>query len=723
MKAFNKYLVLVFFISASTLTFGQSGAFQGAQRAFSKFNFQRAADILKKVVDKDPSNVAAKEKLADSYRLLNRTEDAEYWYGQLAQAPNPKPIHLYYYAQYLKSNGKYDDARTYYDAYFKLIPGDFSGADNAMNSALYSSLSQDNPAYNVSLLNINSKGFDFSPVYYRDGIVFVSNRGAAGVVKRTDEWTQGRFLDLFYAKKNDDGTLSNVVKLKGEQPNRKYHEGSCTFSQDFNEIYFTRNAYVKCKTQKSADKTVKLKIFHAEYNSLKKSWVNLSELPFDNKEYSVAHPSLSKDGNSLFFISEMPGGEGETDLYVSYKQGNTWGAPVNLGKGVNTPGREMFPFIGDDGCLYFASDGRMGLGGLDIYKASLANNVWGNVVNLGAPVNSNKDDFGYIMAADGKSGYMNSNRAGTNGEDDLYYFTREPEQCLEGVVLDAKTNQKIQGVKVEVLNLETKTSGVAGEFTFCPIRPNTRYTIIASKEGYRKNSIEVTSPPKGNLNVKIPIRKNENIDMTVNVTEEGKPKSDVSIVLTDLSTGRQFPCKTGVEGSCIYGLQPNKQYELIISANSSDPKCSYGRIVRKVSTVGKTAPSNIYENINLKLICQGVIIEIPDIYYDLGKYNVRPDAAIQLDKVVQMMKDYPNMTIELRSHTDCRAGDAFNMKLSQNRAKAALNYIVSKGISAGRMTAKGYGESMLKIVCDPCKTGCSEAQHQMNRRTEMKILK
>jgi len=728
MKPIKKSILLLLLVIVTITIKAQSGAEKSANRAFADFKFNRAIDILQHVVEKDPNNLAAKEKLADAYRLINNSTSAETAYGVLASLPNPNPIHVFYYAQFLKENGKLEEAAKYYDMYHKLVPTDSRGTDNAMHQSKLAGLMEPNTAFVLSPTNINTAAWEFSPVYFKDGIVYVTNSGKDGAVKRIDNWTNSRFFDLYFAKKSNENTFESPNKIKGIQPNRKYHDGSATFSADFKEIYFTRNNYVKSKTQKSADKIVKLEVFKASYNETDNKWVDITALPFNNKEFNIAHPSLSRDGKKLYFISDMPGGKGETDIYVSTKDGNNWGAPVNLGKEINTPGKEMFPFIADDGTLYFSSDGRMGLGGLDIYVASYNNGQWGNVENLGAPINSNKDDFGYVMNEEGKLGYISSNRDGGMGEDDIYAFTRDPKQCIEGFVYNAKTNERIDGAKIEIINMADMNTSNNGEFKGCPVTAGMKYQVLVSKQGYRKNTIEVTIPATGNAKVEVPLRKIENIDLTVTVTEKDKGLMKGAIItLKDKKTGRLFPCTTLEEGSCIFGLQPNSNYEITITAPSAKAGCSYGTEVRQVTTVGKIAPSTMSEQVTLSALCEGEIVEIPNIYYDLNKFNIRADAAAQLDNfVIPIMNKYPNMIVEIRSHTDCRASAAYNLKLSQNRANAAVAYLISRGISPARMTAKGYGESVLKNGCS-CEGGltstCTEEEHQKNRRTEFKILK
>ncbi len=721
-----KYLLLAitFFVFTSQVTIAQSGAIKRADKLTSNFDFVKASEILKRIVNKDPANGPAKEKLANCYRILNNTAEAEFWYAQLKAMPNAKPEVILQYAQLLKANKKYELANEMYDTYYRFVPSDVRGEDNTKNAKKMTDLLADNPSFTVTPVSVNTENYDFSPVFFKDGILFVSNSNRSSSVSRKDVWTQNKFFDIYYSKKSSDGALEKPQVLKGNEPNRKYHEASASASADSKEIFFTRNLYVKSKVRKSKDKKVKLGIFKANYNDEKNEWVDLTELPFNNAEYSIAHPSISQDGKRLYFISDMPGGEGETDVYVSYKEGANWGAPINLGKGVNTPGKEMFPYIAEDGTLFFASDGWMGLGGLDVFYSSYSNGKWAKAGNIGAPINTNKDDFGLIFEKGMKSGYLSSNREGGKGSDDIYYFTYNASSCLNVVVLDEKTKMPIKGADVEVVGLRKFKSEDKGETKACPTTSGNSYSVSASKSGYKKATQEVTAPGFGDATVTLLLKKADNIDLVVNVkNEKGQAVSGAIILLKDLKTGKSFPCTAGQEGSCTYGLQPNANYEVMVSAKSDVAECIYSKEIFEVSTVGKTAPLSIVKEVTIKKLCENQVIEIPDIYYDLNKFNIRPDAAIQLNRVVELLSDNPGMTIELRSHTDCRSDDSYNMKLSQNRAEAAVAYISSRGINRNRMTAKGYGESMPKINCSPCKEGCTEVEHQMNRRTEFKIIK
>jgi len=268
------------------------------------------------------------------------------------------------------------------------------------------------PEMTVAALEMNSPYDDYSPSFYKDGFIFSSDRGGVDANKMYD--VTGRpFCDLYFSPSEGD-LQHSVSDLWGGSINTEYHEGNG------NKVYFTRDNYFKRKLTPSSDDIVQLKLFVAERENEEGKWEIVDEIPFNNDDYSVMHPSLSDDGNALYFASTMPGGYGESDLYVSYRVGSSWGTPENLGPEINSEGRDQFPFIATDGTLYYATDGIAGLGGLDIFKSRLVDGNWASPKNMGAPLNSNADDFGLIMETESRSGYFTSRRAGGSGLDDIY---------------------------------------------------------------------------------------------------------------------------------------------------------------------------------------------------------------------------------------------------------------------------------------------------------------
>ncbi|MFN8308494.1 MAG: OmpA family protein [Chitinophagales bacterium] len=719
---FKKYSIALLALAITVAGFAQNPKTKSADRYFKAFNFSEAADAYRAAMKKNPNDMSIKERLARTYVLLDDHVNAEALYGEIVKVPNSQAINKLYYGLELRANGKYDQAAAAFTEYAQINPGDGRGKELANGADKMTALAVDSKVFTISPLpNINSAANDMGAGFWKDGIVFSSNKGRGAAVLRTDVWTGRNFYEMYASSGDNAGR-----KLKGV--NGKYHEGPATFTPDGKEMYFTRSNYVKSKVKKSKDKIVKLKIMHANWNEAKGKWENVTEVPFSNNEYSVGHPTLSKDGRRMFFMSDMPGGYGETDLYVSYKDGINWGPPINLGKNVNTAGREMFPFMAEDGTLYFSSDARTGLGGLDIYSANYSGGEWNGVQNLGAPVNTKSDDFGFIIDAKNENGYLTSNRAGGKGEDDIYKFKKEG-ITLCGTVVDARSNAPLPGSEVKLFEgtelKATKTAGAKGDFCFQAL-PNKSYKVNATQKEYEPNGTSVTTG-KANQQVQIPLSKTGGIDLNVCVNEKGKGTAIGSTVeLTNLATGEKKTCTITADCKCKFDLQPETDYEVCATKVSANPNGSYDRPCRKISTKGKVAPASLYENLELTYLEEGMVIRIENLYYDLAKWNIRPDAAIQLNKVVELMRKFPNMEIELSSHTDCRASIKYNDELSTKRAKSCVDYLIQNGIEGRRMVAAGYGERKLVNGC-ACegaqKSTCTEAQHQENRRTEFKILK
>ncbi|HEY8401951.1 MAG TPA: hypothetical protein VIK89_11850, partial [Cytophagaceae bacterium] len=376
-----------------------------ADRLFEEFAYASAIDLYLQVLNRDKSNDQVKLKIAESYRMLNQTKEAEIWYEKVMTSSITQPIHKFYYAQMLVSNGKYEEGRKWFEEYKRQVS--HSELANNMIEALLSinSFYEDSLTYPVKELKINTPHADFSPVYYEDGILFVSGRTKNVFVKALNTWDNSTFLDLYYSKMNAEGGLGNPVKLKGKI-NSPLHEGPATIYNNGNSIIFTRNAVTKfdIKNNKDSLKDVnRLMLFSATKNK-KNKWEHITPMPFNNMAYSVGHPSITSDGRTLYFASDMPGGYGGVDLYVSYYVDSVWSEPKNLGPSINTAGNEVFPFIYKDTVLYFSSNGHGGLGGLDVFCSIINNNTAGKVKNIGYPINSSLDDFGIIIADDGRSG-------------------------------------------------------------------------------------------------------------------------------------------------------------------------------------------------------------------------------------------------------------------------------------------------------------------------------
>lgn len=707
---------------------------------YKQFDYRKAIEFYKRTLKKDEKNAHALQRIADSYRLLNDWASAEPYYQQLANmdSTHSDPLNKLYYAEALRANQKYADAKTYYKMYADANPNDNSVKDRLAGLDKVEELSKDQGTYDIQNLKINSKYSDFGPSFYKDtGIFFCSNRYEEPYVKHKDEWTHATFLQIYQAYKTDStGQVGKPELMHGKQPDKKFHEGTTSYNDKMKELYFDRSNYNGKRAFFAADKTVKLKIYRVAWLEDQKQWgaEAVEAVPFNDKEYSVGHPSLTKDAKTLYFASDKPGGYGGVDLYMCTREiGGAWSAPINLGPKINTSGDEMFPYISEEGTLFFASNGHGGLGGLDVYSTNPVKtgkqSGWTEPENLGYPINTNSDDFGYILSPDNKTGYFCSNRPGGQGDDDIYSFVKKG-VILNGMVYDAATGLPIEGAEVVMKEEETERgrakSGKEGEFSF-PAIPHHKYKFNATHDGYLPAEVVTDVKEKPDL-VKIPMVAEGGITLEVTVIDKKTrdPLEGSKIKITNLKTNKDEFCSANKEGKCSFTLDPETNYRLEASKETGDPETKYLTVTATQSTNGKRAPTTLYSVLELERVKKGIAIKIENIYYDLDKWYIRPDAAKELDKLVKVLKDNPTIEIELSSHTDCRATAKYNQQLSSKRAEAAVQYLTQQGIDAKRMIAAGYGESHLvnKCACEGTfVVPCTDEQHQENRRTEFKILK
>ena len=708
-----------------------------ANELYEQFSFPEAADLYKKILAKK-DNDEAKQKLAECYRLMNKPVEAEYWYEQVIELPQSTDLDLLHYGLALKMNGKYELAREVFLEYAQLVPADTRGLRLVESCDKSEYFTQDPGVYNIDNVTCNSGESDFGPAFYEDGIVFASARGGK-YQDKVYNWTGKPFLDLFYAVCPDPenpGQLDKPDLFKG-QANTWMHEGTVTFAKDEQTMFFTRNNFFKGKKRKDDNNTIRLKVFSSKKEGDK--WSDIKDLAINSDKYSVGHPTLTSDGNTMYFTSDMPGGYGEEDIYVTRRSsGGAWGTPENLGPEINTEGREMFPFVHTDGTLYFASDALPGLGGLDIFSSQYLENGWTPPENLRAPINTNYDDFGLILETEGEYGYFASNRAGGKGDDDIYAFTRST-FMLNGVVVDADTQEPIEGALVQLIEngvvLQERTTYSNGEFAF-PVGRNSDYTIRVTKPNYKDSEQPVsTFNVEGNsLDIKVPMQPESlggifcELRGLVFENESGVPVPGATVKLINAETKFEKTYVTGEDGTYFFEIDPETDYLVFAT------KELFFTATKTISTKGRDCTSPLQKDLALDIGITKIIVDEDDpqtlneisefqikhIYYDLDKSFIRPDAAVELDKVVKIMYENPGLLIELGSHTDSRASDRYNNDLSQRRAQAAVDYIVSRGIMSDRITARGYGETQLVNGCSDGVT-CSDDEHQANRRTEFTI--
>jgi peptidoglycan-associated lipoprotein len=631
----NKIIILIYFLSAVLFAGCAELYKQKADRNFDGYRYQKAVRFYNKSLDRREL-AGTRQNLAQAYLKTNNTEAAEEEYKIIVNSHACRPEDRMNYARMLMSNQKYAEAENVLRAYLKDRPGD--NIAGMMLGSCYSVNDRkiDTSLYTLKVVSLPEMTNSFSPVLYKNGIVFTADKPEK-VKSKLYPWTGASYLDLYYMEKDASGNWKEPEILKGDIAG-KFHQGTATFNSTGNMVYFTSSNYKnKNRLAETTDKFSNLYIYSAKLVDGK--WTDIEELPFNSEQYSVGHPSLAPDDKTLYFVSDMPGGFGGTDIYVSHLENGQWSQPQNLGPVVNTQGNEMFPYIAKDGILYFSSNAHNSMGGLDVFMTFYNGQGWQVPENLNYPLNSKGDDFGYVLTKDGKAGYVSSSR---NSSDKLYQFEKhDPTLTLQGLVTIKGKGSVIEGAKITLYNLTTNTKEETftdknGHY-FIALKVQSDYKVLASKENFMSKS-------------------------------------------------------------------------------------------EAVSTMGQKISKEYYQDFQLEEIVLQKPIVLENIYYDFDKWNIRPDAAKELDKFVIVLKDNPRIRIEMGSHTDCRGTYKYNMVLSDKRAMAAVQYLVSRGIDASRMTWKGYGESVPvnNCTCEPNNTGpgatCTEEQHQQNRRTEFKVI-
>lgn len=644
-------IILLIIVSFPDIS-AQKRKTQRAYDAFEAGEYYEAIDLFKDAYSKTgKSDKAARAELifmvAEAYRMVNDPRNSETWYKLAVKSSYSNPDAQFWLAESLKKNGKYTQAIDEFRKYKQIAPGD-ARADQEIRACELSDEWMRNPeAYQVEeLKELNSRETDFAPAYGSDDfgmIYFTSSRDdAAG--NKTHGATGQSFTDIFETRLDKKSKWSTPVPV--DMLNSESEEGTPSFSSDFKELYFTR-----CEAGKREKKGCII-MFSQRTGTGWSEPENINILP---DSVVAAHPAISPDGSVLYFVSDIAGGSGGKDIWMARRTGSGWSEPINLGADINTPRDELFPYVREDGTLYFSSDGHIGMGGLDIFRATYQPDGSWVVQNMKAPINSNADDFSIAYERGNERGIFSSTRKG-RGNDELYSFEMPPLRfAVTGLVKDEKTGLPIASSTVELIasdgsNLQAET-GKAGDFKFA-LKPNVDYIFLASKDGYLRGKEKETT--KGQ-------EKSRDFMVTILLTAFDKP------------------------------------------------------------------------------------IELPNILYDFGKYDLRPESMVSLDKLVETLNDNPNVTIELMSHTDSRDTEEYNQKLSQQRAQIVVDYLIQKGIAADRLTAVGYGESTPKVVDQVVvadspflKEGTllseafinslqsdeqKEIAHQINRRTEFRVLR
>ncbi len=736
-------LSLTLFTIFSFSSFSQSGKLKKANTYYDKLAYKLAIENFTDLLSTDLADAELKSKLAFSYYNVNDLLNAEKYYSEAISIGKLANDHYFYFAQTLKQLGKYAESDKIMNVFYEKSNSDKRAISYANNRSYLDKIQKEGIHFTTSEVDFNSIESDFGGYQYRktNDVFFISSRRNT-LIKNNWMWNGGKFLDLFSVK-NEKSSIPKLIS----RVSTTFHEGPLCFNADETMVYFTRNNISKGNNRRDQKGIQNLKLYFAQVDE-RGNWVNEQETSLNSKDFSIGHPAISNDGKTIYFASDMPGGFGGADLYMaSLNSDGSIGKPINLGKDVNTEGQEMFPWISPDGLLFFSSNGHIGLGGLDVFVMSIEKDgkTFGNLTNVGKPVNSQNDDFALIFNKDGKTGYFSSNRVGGKGDDDIYSFqlTRPFvfKMQLVGTVLDQNTKQILAGSTVYLKDVDGKIVATAiadekGNFNF-EVLPNQEYTIVAQNKDYSENKTSVKTDPQSGKTIKadVALAKTPQIGLvgTIKDNKTGQLLDGVTIKIKDKKTGEViFEGTTTEKGDFMKELTKNKVNDILNYEVTLSKQGYLTKTVDFTHTINKPGLINMNEKLDVSLgkveigVDLSTLINIKPIYFDLGKYVIRKDAAVELDKIVKVMNEYPTMEIELGSHTDCRSSIASNLKLSDNRAKASAEYIKKRITNPQRIYGKGYGESKLKVDC-PCegavKSNCSEEEHQKNRRTEFIIIK
>ncbi|MFH0895510.1 MAG: OmpA family protein [Bacteroidota bacterium] len=680
---------------------------------------------VKEIADPTLKNLIS-FRIGDCYRRVNNYDIAIVWFSQAISEGFNNPEAYLFYGDVLLKAGRYTEALAAFNDYNKYVPEN-SEVVSKIRNAKFAIRNSSRRSLNIVLnqSSVNTPFSDYSPYLLGKSLVFASSRKDSSR-KKVDNRTAEGFSDLYIAKYDSiNQRWINPEKLKSSINTKKFNDGTMAFDSASHVVYV-----MQCDGRKG-----NCNIYEIGYKDQK--WGKKESFNLNNKVYSVGHPSLSSDGKTMVFVSDMPGGFGGKDIWLTRKTPDgSWGAPLNAGDFINSKKDEMFPYLWADTLLFFSSDGKEGMGSLDIFCSRFVNNQFNESFNIGYPLNSGADDFGIVLKPKGKGGYFSSNRPGGVGNDDIFSFTRFPYALrIECKVYDNDSKMPLKNAQVifqpERGVLDTVYTDDEGMYYYASLVPEMNYIVKVRRDGYYDDQKLLTTKGTGyfkNFN------KDNGDDYDFPLTEKSRYKLSISGVIRNRETG--FP----MQNEKVFILGPNNYSDYVYSDTAG--RYSFDYLKNKESYTVKVVKKGFFSesrsivmpDINSsKVFCKStgfdfdfdlteIVIQkdfvINNIYYEFDKANLLDSSKLELNKIASMLKETPNITIALGAHTDERGNEDYNLNLSFQRASSVGNYLAENGVDKKRLIAIGYGAS--KPIVKNAKT---EEEHQKNRRTTFTVLK
>jgi len=746
----KRILSILIVFSIQLIQGQQQQDLQRANRLYDKTYYSAAIPLYEKVSQNNQTTEVI-QKLGNCYYYTNDYDKAQVQYRLLLTKSGSNLTQDYYfrYSETLKATGNYTEANKVMRNY--LVASKDKAAVEKFDKGISTlkNVSAIGNRFEIKNIAINTSHSEFGALVLGDNLVFAAVKKKPNLFDKTYKWNNESYLNIVEIKLKNINETDSIVNYFSKELKSPMHESNAVFTKDGKTMYFTRNNSNDGRRGKNVDKISAIQIFKSELVDNK--WINVKALPFNSPNYSVEHPALSNDEKTLYFASDMPGTLGSFDIFSVSINGSTYGTPINLGNKVNTVGREQFPFVSNDSKLYFSSNGHEGYGSLDIFVSDIKNNTFSEASNVGIPVNSGYDDFSYYIDSDNNEGYFSSNRPGGKGNDDIYSLTETKplliencKQYIAGIITDVDTKFALENANVSLKNaanleIEKVSTTAEGKFSFT-VECEMGYSLFVTKENYTENSrsLKISGERYKTNDGSMTIRSIEVIKKEEQIAQEQKKAADL-IVAQQMKAAELVAIQQKKTNDAI-AIKEKKAADAIAKKNNAieleakkladiaelkllkKEKLVADKKQKEAAAIKKKQKMDAIVAAEKDVIKDKdrLIIKTDPIYFDYNMWYIRKDSKTILNRVVELMKKYPDMVVEIGSHTDNRGNAKFNLDLSQKRADATRTYILEQGVNKQRIFAKGYGESVQIVKCVP-ETSCNEEQHELNRRSEFVI--